>query len=621
MSDIKQLSDTITQVITTVDFANFKLFEPNNKFKVFQRDTISYIYDSNTNKISDLKILSTESDNLIVSGVLEINSKITYGYDNKKRPYKLFNPLNRLFPKFLVAYSGQKVDYNKVVSIKFKSWTIEYPVGEMINSFCDLDPKKSIIELANSYKQSLLNHGGFYKIKRIKNLQNSTNSDLKEIFNNAICQCQNQQPFHKIRNPNDFLLMCNIDPPGCTDIDDVLSYQENINGKGEKIGIIGVHIVDVVYVLYLFSQHYPNFANEIYGNMFSNEVFFTVYPSLNKEKPYGIISDFLVEEFLTLKTNVSRYVWSTYFHINLETNEIIDTYICPEIIVNKQTYTYDEAETVLVSGTSKHMNWMAQFAKLQGYKHYLSVFNSYDNHELNSHYMVSLFMILTNHTVGKILSSDNNCIYRSTVTNTLTDTDKTDIIIFGKYNLNDKNNYHKSIGINNYTHFTSPIRRIIDQHVHLRLHNIFNLEIDDGFNSVFTVLNLINDEKINTINRSLSAMKIIGNQFKLLSLIKSENSENNVYNCKLLDYVYDNESNKLNLKWLINDEIKVYDMINNPFIEITNSDNIILRNRLSDSESICLVKGNNYQIKINLLLFNNMKNIKVVLSYFSDIKL
>ena len=95
------------------------------------------------------------------------------------------------------------------------------------------------------------------------------------------------------------MLICNIDPPGCTDIDDVLSYQENIDINGNKIGIIGVHIVDVIYVLYLFSQHYPNFANEIYKNMFSNEVFFTVYPG--KEKPFGIISDFLIEEFLTLK--------------------------------------------------------------------------------------------------------------------------------------------------------------------------------------------------------------------------------------------------------------------------------------------------------------------------------
>ena len=105
----------------------------------------------------------------------------------------------------------------------------------MINSFCNLDPKKSIIELANSYKQSLLNHGGFYKIKRIKNLSNSLmNAHLIQIFNKAINQSQEQQQFHKIRNSDNFLLMCNIDPEGCIDIDDVLSYQENIN-YGKKL--------------------------------------------------------------------------------------------------------------------------------------------------------------------------------------------------------------------------------------------------------------------------------------------------------------------------------------------------------------------------------------------------
>ena len=52
----------------------------------------------------------------------------------------------------------------------------------------------------------------------------------------------------------------------------------------------------MIYVLYLFSQYYPNFANEIYTNIFSNEVFFSIYP--RREKPYGIMSDFLIEEFI-----------------------------------------------------------------------------------------------------------------------------------------------------------------------------------------------------------------------------------------------------------------------------------------------------------------------------------
>ena len=607
------------KIITNIDFNNFKLFDANNKYKVWQRDQIEYdLIGETQNKIANIKQLSTESDKLVISGILEINSKIIYGYDSKKRPYKLFTPFNKLFPKFLVAHNGNKIEFNKIVSIKFKSWSTEYPIGEIVNGFGELNPTTSITDLANSYKQSLLNHGGFYKIKRIKTTYDEIN--MKNIFNEAINMSQNIQRFHTRTNPSDYVFMCNIDPDGCTDIDDVISYQIiSSQNNSNKTRVIGIHISDVTYLLYLFSQHYPSFAKDIYQNMWTNEVFATVYPG--REKPYGIISDFLIDEFLTLKPNVDRYVWSTYFYID-ESNKIVDIQIRPEIINNKQTYTYDEAEIVLKNSSIPEMNWVAQWATQYGKEHYPSVYSSYDNHDYNTHYMISLFMTLTNHTIGKLLQSDSNTIFRSTISsnNEPNKNQSTDIFIRGIYNLNDLSNFHEAIGINNYTHFTSPIRRFIDQQVHYRMYKLF-AKNDTLFDTEFGELLIINNNKINIINRSLSAMKIIGNQFRLLSLIKSNNPEDNKYNCKLLDYVYDQSENKLSLKWLINDEIKVYDNINNPYIETVNVDEntqyLVLRNRLSDDDSVVLIKGNNYNLKVSLLLLNNMKNIKVVLSYFA----
>lgn len=612
------------KITTNIDFNDFKLFDANNKYKVWQRDQIEYeLIGESQNKIANIKQLSTESDKLIIAGILEINSKIIYGFDNKKRPYKLFIPLNKLFPKMLIAYSGQKIEHNKLVSVKFKNWTTEWPIGELVNTFGELNPTTPITDLATSYKQCLLTHGGFYKIKRIKTLYDELN--MKQIFNEAINQGQNKHQFHTRTNPSDYVFMCNIDPEGCTDIDDVISFKEidsyknaNINSKTK---VIGIHISDVTYLLYLFSQHYPSFAKDVYQNMWTNEVFATVYPG--REKPYGIISDFLIDEFLTLKPNVDRYVWSTYFYID-ESNNIIDIQIKPEIINNKQTYTYDEAEIVLKNNNISEMNWVAQWATKYGKEHYPSVYSSYDNHDYNTHYMISLFMTLTNHTIGKLLQTDSNTIFRSTIGSTnesISDTNKVSTsFIRGIYNLNDQSNRHEAIGINNYTHFTSPIRRLIDQQVHYRMYKLFTKD-DALFDNEFGASLIINDNKINIINRSLSAMKIIGNQFKLLSLIKSNNPEDNKYNCKLLDYVYDQSENKLSLKWLINDEIKIYDNINNPYTETVNVDEntqyLVLRNRLSDDDSVVLIKGNNYNLKVSLLLLNNMKNIKVVLSYFA----
>ena len=640
---------------TIVDFANFKLFDTNNKYKVFQRDQIQYEIDNSTNnKIKTLNIISTDSNKFVVSGILEINSKIIYGYDNKKRPYKLFTPFaNKLFPKFLIAYSGDKIAHNKIVSVKLKSWTDVYPIGEIVASFGDLDPLLSILEIASNYRHSLLNYSGFNFIKRIK--QNYDNEKLEIIFNHEINKQQSEQHFHTVRTTderttdeiNNFLLICNIDPPGCTDIDDVISYSELNN----DVKIIGVHISDVMYLLYLFAKNYDcNFVNNIHTNMFTNEIFATVYPSSN-EKPFGIISDYLIDKFLTLKTNVKRYVWSTYYYIDIKTNKIINVETKPEIIINKNTYTYNEAETLLKLETNKYMNFIANFASSYGQEHYPSVYNSYENHNYNSHYMISLLMTLTNHHIGKQLHNDTKTIYRST--------QMIDGINLGIYNFNKTTtltptltpiltptptpNYHAAININNYTHFTSPIRRFIDQYVHFRMYKLYFSSFDST-NNIFKLINTINESNLKTVNQSLFSVKTISNQFKLLSLIKSQTE--NIYTCKLIDLKYDNDENKLHLKWLVKDEdIKIYDTINNPLVtinyvsdsvntksvntksvntksvnaELANVNSITLHNRLynSDSDSIVLINGSEYVLKINLVLLNNMKNIKIVVSYFN----
>jgi len=600
-------------MITIVDFNTFGLFEPNNQYKVFQRDKIKFEIENN--KIKNLSIISTESTKLIISGVLEVNSKIIYGYDKQKRSYKLFTPFNnKLFPKFLIAYTTtNNINYNKIITIKFKSWNIEYPIGEIVESYGYLDPNFPIISLIESYSKSLLFYNGFNYPKRIK--LNYDLNKLKTIFDNSLKKIDN---FHELKLSDDFLMICNIDPYGCTDIDDVVSYSEQCDGTK----IIGIHICDVIYVLSLFGEYFPEFINEVYSNMFNTDIYSTVYTN---SKPFGIISDKLIDNFLTLKCNEQRYVWSTYLYIK---DDIIINTICkPEIITNKKTYTYDEVDQILLSDTNTtidanigYIKIISEFIIKYGKDFYPNVYATYDNHEYNSHYMISILMTYTNHYIGNLLIHDNKAIYRSTII-------KTDDIILGLYNLNNKNNnnrnYHSLININNYTHFTSPIRRFIDQYVHYRLYKLYfnkSLKIDQF--SIFDDLLNIDENKINIINRSLTNMKIVGNQFKLLSLIKS-NTEN-IYQCKLININYDEIENKLYLKWLVNSEIRIFDVIKKPLIEfesansnIDNKQSIILYNRLNlDNDKIILSQGNNYMLRFHLLLLNNMKIIKVSISYF-----
>ena len=174
--------------------------------------------------------------------MLEANSKMIYGFDKKKNPYKMFTPFNKVFPKFLVAYNQSNdkkksdiVGLNKIISIRLENWLSEYPIGQIVATYGNIDPRLSTPELINIYIQSLISYNGFYNIKRIK-LPNSINIDiLNQLF-------VSESEYHSEPIDN-FDFICNIDPEGCTDIDDVISYSEKIDPlDSEIISVYGIHI-------------------------------------------------------------------------------------------------------------------------------------------------------------------------------------------------------------------------------------------------------------------------------------------------------------------------------------------------------------------------------------------
>ena len=494
-----------------IDFNDFTLFDPNNNYKVMHLDLV----DSNYN------IIKSNRYNLILSGVFDSDSKIIYGFNHQKKPYKIFIPFNNNFPKFLVAHES---NMNKIVSIKYISWNNNYPIGQIVQSYGLLDPRFDQFKLSSIYSNSLIDYNGYKQIRK-----NKDKIDYKEIISK----------YHT--ENNNFKFICNIDPSNCLDIDDVISYSDNI---------IGIHITDVIYILKALNYE-PNY-----------NIYTTIYPW--NSKPYNILPDDLIDKYLTLKPNNLRYVWSIYLHI--ENNNIINYELKTEKIINKISYTYDEADKL----DNQYFKYISIFTESYGKINFPDIYNFYENHLTNSHYIINILMIITNKYIGEILLSETNTIYR----------------LNGFYSINNNINKHDKMNIENYTHFTSPIRRYIDQYTQNLLYKkIYNIQLYE--------INL--KDSLSEINYTLNEMKIISNKYKLLSLI------DNYHDAKLIDMEL--IDNKLYLKWLINNQFKIKDIIKDPLLE----DNVLI-NRINMNK-ILLEINKNYKLKIEFLIIKKFPKL------------
>jgi exoribonuclease R len=526
-----------------INFNTFDKFKVDNKFKVFHKDIV-------TIKDNEIIIEKSNRDNLLLSGVLDNISNIIYGYNKQKKIYKLFHPFNKNFPNFLIAQKDEKTLYNKIIVIKYKNWNNSLPIGIIVKIIDILDYPK-----INVYSEAILYYNGYYDIKQNNTKYNILKNKYYDSYKNKLIK-------------NNFNFICNIDPIKCSDIDDVISYKIENNNS-----IIGIHICNIIELFKNLEIDYKEIMNII----INNNIYNTIY---TYDKRYDIISDELVNNFISLKVSEPKYVWSLYLHN--KDNIIIDYEIKSELIINKESYSYDEIDIILKNKSNIYLNKISEFCYYQGQNNYKSIYNSYDEHLINSHYIITILMIIYNNYIGDYLKDNTKTIYK------IVDNYES------KYIYNNNNNYHSSLNLYNYLHFTSPIRRFIDQYNQIILYNKY-----ENKNNILPEIDL------NLINESIKDQNILNNKYKLLKLLKFDNKS------KLIEYNLILE-NKLRLIWLI-DNIKFVDIINIPLIE-----NNRLYNRLNNNKYIDLIIGEYYKLDIRFELIGSIKMPKILIDYFSN---
>lgn len=139
-----------------------------------------------------------------IVGVLEISSKTKYGMSSRGIPYYLFVPFHKRWPMMIVGCSTRDTSQNQIGIVQFNEWTTtSLPRGNLIRL---LGPCGS---------QAAENEALFLTYNPYK---------MKKDLQSLVPVCDDKPEI--VREPTPPMTF-NIDPPGCKDIDDVLSLRIN----------------------------------------------------------------------------------------------------------------------------------------------------------------------------------------------------------------------------------------------------------------------------------------------------------------------------------------------------------------------------------------------------------
>jgi exoribonuclease R len=380
----------------------------------------------------------TKRSSFLIGGVLKLNNSVLYTSKNNKKPIYEFIPLNKNYPKFLVASEIKNncikrkepiTDY--FVVIQFKDWNEKFPSGIIYRS---IGPINSI---ENKYE--IL----FYYYPETPYIPNKF-----KFVENIHLVSYNLSPVVNVYS---------IDPIGCKDIDDALSY-DHLNNK------IGIHIADVNYTIQDMNLELSKYS--------------TIYAP---HKVINMLPDELAYNNCSLIEDHVRPVISCWIDIDTLQFEFKREFI--RVIKN---YSYDEVDKVLINDSPSIKN-LFEFSNTINNKF------KYVDEVKSSHEMVEVYMIFLNNKVAELLK-DTEIIYRNQ-----------EPCSYAEYSYENKG--HNHMKLKHYTHFTSPIRRIVDQYIHqVLIHKLFNPTL---------IINKLDVNKINTFERELKKVNSLWNYLKV----------------------------------------------------------------------------------------------------------
>jgi exoribonuclease R len=164
---------------------------------------------------NNVEILERAQHTLV--GVLELAGKAIYGFTSRGSPIYLFVPWNESYPPFYVGSSHLDTTKNVVAHVEFESWApgVNCPRGNLRRIF-------GVCGDLAAEEAGLLLHACPRPWKSVKQL--------------SLLNPPKPASMHHIVDGYTF----NVDPPGCVDIDDAVTFHSRPDGMQ-----IHIHIADV----------------------------------------------------------------------------------------------------------------------------------------------------------------------------------------------------------------------------------------------------------------------------------------------------------------------------------------------------------------------------------------
>jgi len=417
----------------------------------------------------------------ITVGELFLFSKIKYGVNSKNVPIYEFHPLSPSLPFTKVASTyGKKHGTQENIYV-----VVEYDASyEKANILEILGPISSPVA---GFMAIQIRHLGYTGQLR------SRKNERRVLVDTPVTVNPTEEDL--IEENKDICILATIDPPGCQDIDDAISFSSVHD-------TIGVHIADVSSIVKSNSEI---------------DKWFKLQP-LTLYRPDGEVFHSLPRtlstETCSLRPNEIRNVISVFFTIEKNENgDIINvsTKLKESKIRSKAQLTYDDADQLLRS----HNDWKSFATTVEQWNNWLQSTKAKEVCESrghaedriaiqlalqesreednvakkvshgggqcisDSHNMIAFLMIQANAYVANILTQyakDTNqyTLLRSHQHNVQSDSASSTRQIqwasaCAEYVCTQQLVKHCALNLSCYTHFTSPIRRYADVQVHRML--------------------------------------------------------------------------------------------------------------------------------------------------------